>query len=303
MAPRRPPVDLSAPLPSSTSPPVTQADIQTVLAAIEDLNSRLPAEAEGRTAPAAVVTKADIEACVAASIGDLGPRLSADMDGKVRAALDEVRSQLSGGEMLSGLARTLEKNGQIVEAVSERMAVNNETLQTLIGLLQSVADTHGRFDERVSRLAEAQSGALERLEAWKRDIPADIRAVIERDAARETGETVRLAERFTGLEAGMAAQRTDLTAMRDAITMTGHDTAEKLSGVKTALDETSGGLRKLVSDFFQSAKVADLDRVHVNNRVGSIDRRLIWILWLVLFVFAHEVYQVLKYRVGMHMPF
>ncbi|MDE0342388.1 MAG: hypothetical protein OXK82_04320 [Deltaproteobacteria bacterium] len=296
MAPRRPPVDLSAPLPSSTSPPVTQADIQTVLAAIEDLNSRLPAEAEGRTAPAAVVTKADIAACVAAAIGDLGPRLSADMDGKVRAALDEVRSQLSDGEMLSGLARTLERNGQIVEAVSERMAVNNETLQILIGLLQSVADTHGRLDERVSRLAEAQSSALERLEAWKRDIPADITAALSQDAAKTTGEVAKLAERFTALEAGFEQQRTDLAAVREAVTTTGRSTAATLSGIGTALDGTSGGIRDLASDFIAFRKTAGRHHFDRKREAESIFSRLHLIFWPVLFVFAYDVYRFIWYR-------
>ncbi|MDE0241441.1 MAG: hypothetical protein OXQ84_14830 [bacterium] len=296
MAPRRPPVDLSAPLPSSTEPPATQADIQAVLAAIEDLKSRIPPETDDGTAPAPAATAADIEACVAAAIGDLGPRISADVNGQLRAALDEVRSPLSDGEMLSGLARTLERNGQIVEAVSERMAVNNETLQTLIGLLQSVADTHGRLDERVSRLAEAQSGALERLEAWKRDIPADIEAALSRDAAKTTGEVARLAERFTALEAGLAAQRTDLTAIHEAITTTGQGTATTLSGIASTLDGTSGRVRDLASDFIAFRKTAGRHHFDRKREAESIFSRLHLIFWPVLFVFAYDVYRFIWYR-------
>lgn len=307
MAPRRPPVDLSAPLPSSTAPPVTHADLeavlQPVLAAIEDLKSRPPAVMDDGTAPAPAVTAADIEAAVAVALGNVESRLSTDLDGKIRAALDEVRVQLPDGETLSGLAGMLEGNRQILQAATDHMAANNETLEQLRKIMQSFVDTQGKLAEQVSRLADAQSGALERLDAWKRDIPADIRAVIERDAARETGEAVRLAERFTAIEAGLSAQRTDLTALRDAITMTGHNTAEKLSGVETALDGTSGGLSKLVSDFFQFRKLAEFDQTHFNKVAGSMSRRLGWILWPVLFVFAHEVYQVLRYRIGMHMPF
>ncbi|MDE0242182.1 MAG: hypothetical protein OXQ84_18655 [bacterium] len=59
MAPRRPPVDLSEPLPASTSPPVNQADLQAILAAIEDLNSRVSAEADDMTAPATATTSAN----------------------------------------------------------------------------------------------------------------------------------------------------------------------------------------------------------------------------------------------------
>ena len=296
MAPRRPPVDLSEPLPSSTSPPVTQADIQTLHAAIETLTSRLPAETDGGTASAPAATAADIEASVTAAIGDLGPRLSADVAEQLRAALDEVRSQLSDGELLSGLARTLERNGQIVEAVSERMAVNNETLQTLIGLLQSVADTHGRLDARVSRLAEAQSGALERLEAWKRDIPVDIRAVIERDAARETGETVRLAERFTALEAGFEQQRADLAAVREAVATTGRETAATLSGIATTLDGTSGRVRDLASDFTAFRKTVGRHHFDRKREARSIYFRLHLIFWPVLFVFVYDVYRFIWYR-------
>ena len=296
MAPRRPPVDLSAPLPSSTPPPVTQADIQAVLAAIEDLKSRTSPETDDGTASAPAATAADIEALVTAALGDLESRLSAGVNGQLRAALDEVRSQLSDGEMLSGLARTLERNGQIVEAVSERMAVNNEILQTLIGLLQSVADTHGKLDERVSRLAEAQSGALERLEAWKRDIPVDIRAVIERDAARETGEVAKLAARFTALEAGFEQQRADLAAVREAVTTTGRETSATLSGIGTALDGTSGRVRDLASDFIAFRKTAGRHHFDRKREAESIFSRLHLIFWPVLFVFAYDVYRFIWYR-------
>ena len=310
MAPSRPPVDLSQPLPSSTAPAVTQADLEALLAAIEDLKSRLSAKADDGRAPSVAATAVDIEASVAAAIGDLEPRLSASVDGKLRAAFDEVRSRLPDGETLSGLTRALEANRAALEncresdqAVRERMAGDNETLERLVGLLKSFTDTQGKLAEQVSRLADAQVGALERLEEWKRNIPADIETALSRDGARETGEVVRLAERFTTLEAGLAAQRTDLAAVREAVTTTGEGTTETLRGIETALDGAGGGIRNLDIAFRQFKKMADLHQTHLEKGVGSLPSRLRWIFWPVLFVFAHEVYRFIVYRLGVTLPF
>ena len=295
MAPRRPPVDLSAPLPSSTPPPVTQADIQAVHAAIETLTSRLPAERDdGTVAPAA--TAADIEACVAAAIGDLGPRISADVADQLRAALDEVRSPLSDGEMLSRLTGLIEGNGKVVQAVTDHMVVNNETLENLTELLKSFVETQRTLVEQVSSLGDAQSSIQERLEEWKRDIPADITAALSQDAAKTTGEVAKLAERFTALEAGFEQQRADLAAVREAVATTGRETAATLSGIATTLDGTSGRVRDLASDFTAFRKTAGRHHFDRKREARSIYFRLHLIFWPVLFVFAYDVYRFIWYR-------
>ena len=271
MAPRHPPVDLSEPLPSSTPPPVGQADLEAVLAAIEDLNTRLPAESEDTTAPAPAATAADIEASVARAIGDLESRIAAGVDEKIKAALDEVRSQFPDPGKLSDIAEAVGTMATTMEKVTAALATVGEGLETS-------AQTQRVLAKSVAGLNAAEA--------------------LLRDGAKDAEGEVRLAECLKAVEAGFAAQRTALTTIRDAVTAASKGTAETLSGIEIALDGTGSGIRNLDSAFGRFRKMVDLHQVHVEKLVGSMSRRLHWIFWPVALLFVYEVFRYLAYRLS-----
>ena len=120
IAPRRPPVDLSAPLPSSTSPPVFQADLQALLAAIDELRSRLYPDMAGD--------------------GQRGPRR-----GSLAVPDSEELSGLTGMIEAKQIASKRCREG--VQAVIERMAGNNGTIDVLGRLLKPFADSREHFPD------------------------------------------------------------------------------------------------------------------------------------------------------------